>query len=285
MDIELRASGLSGAPGCFRSWAHSANASDPKDENIKGVADLVRAKGFTARRNWSDSGRIGNSVGTACHEGINTLLLERMDGRTADPQALSAKKFADLSKGGMEFDKETPNFEVARYQMERMIAAYLPVALTLKPTRVEFSLKQLIDPQKRFWLTGHPDIAEEDSIIDLKFGKRERPYEAQLGAYSLLGRTIGMNISRLEVHHTKRGAKTKPQPDPVITRYDQRVAEVTARKTLDIVIPMVEKFKETGDPWSFPANPNSQLCSKKWCSAWGTDFCDLGRPEKSEGEN
>jgi hypothetical protein len=37
-----------------------------------------------------------------------------------------------------------------------------------------------------------------------------------------------------------------------------------------------------GDPWAFPANPGSKLCSAKWCPAWGTTFCREHQPSKDE---
>jgi hypothetical protein len=46
----------------------------------------------------------------------------------------------------------------------------------------------------------------------------------------------------------------------------------------------IERFKETGDIWIFDYNNESNLCSRKWCRAWGTAACTMGRPEKPKDE-
>jgi hypothetical protein len=121
-------------------------------------------------------------------------------------------------------------------------------------------------------------------VRDMKFGKRSAPYEAQLGMYRLMLRSAGRDSKGLFVDWVKRGSLKTKQQDLVIYEYNPVVAENAAWHLGDHVMRMIEKFKETGDPWSFPANNNSMLCSKKWCHAHGTSFCDMGRKSATDDD-
>lgn len=271
--IELRVSGLPGAVNCWRQWAADSGAST---KGMLGIRDLVKAKGFSPRDRKSGQ-HVGNGVGTSLHHGFNEMWTTG-----ADPTEKSLGKWSELLKEGIEFDpRSTPNDDVARTQIQRMAQAYLPIAQKLKPIKTEFTLTRRIDDQKPYIVTGHPDLLNEDGrIIDMKFGKNSSSYEAQLGGYSLISRAEGMDVTGVEVHHTPRSARTKPQVPTEIIKYGHRVAEVAATRIIEEAVSRVEKFQETGDPWAFTPNNNSTLCSKKWCPAWGTDFCDMGKPEK-----
>ena len=47
--------------------------------------------------------------------------------------------------------------------------------------------------------------------------------------------------------------------------------------TVRKIVQDVKLFRETQDPWSFVANPNSFLCSDKFCPAFGSKFCGAWR--------
>jgi hypothetical protein len=225
---------------------------------------------------------IGATVGTACHKAVGDFLQARLDGYSIDPQQVGVTEFQRLNDGNIEFDKlVTKDAPSAETQIRRMVAEYIPHALTLKPARIECALETQVD--SKYLLTGHPDLLESTGAIrDFKFGRTVSPYEAQLGAYSLMARSHGIEINKLFVDHVARSTVNKPQKPLEVIEYKQHIAENAAHYTIEAAVTQLEKFTETGNPWAFPANPSTMLCSKKWCSAWGTAFCDLGRPEKSE---
>jgi hypothetical protein len=101
-------------------------------------------------------------------------------------------------------------------------------------------------------LSGHPDIYEVDgSIRDMKFGRNMSPYEPQLGAYRLMARSHDMEANKLFIDHVKRSTVNKPQPPLEITEYNVKTAEVSAHKLIERAHEAIEKFKTTGDPWSY----------------------------------
>jgi hypothetical protein len=243
--------------------------------------DLIReVAGINVRRR-PKSNHIGPAIGKACHKAETEWLSARERGDSIDPEQVARDTFTQiLTTDGVDFDNVTKSAEVAYYQIGRMVSAHIPYAAQMQPLAMEFELIGTVDGVP---VSGHPDILERNGIMrDLKFGKKMSPYEAQLGAYSLLGKQAGLDVTRTIVDWTPRGAKTKPQPDPVIMEYDINVAEEAARRTVDALSTQITKFTETQDPWSIQANPNSNLCSKKWCVAWGTEFCKLGRPDTKE---
>lgn len=280
--IEIRASGLPSHMDCPRKWAVQL-AQDPRSNFMP----IFIKHGFSIqpRRN-----NIGATIGTACHEAFASFLQAKMDGYQANPEQVGISKFRRLVGdkedpdfvGDLQWDQKiTPDASIAEKQIKRIVAEYLPHAERLRPKRVEFELKLNIDSKYR--LTGHPDIYEETGALrDMKFGRNKTPYEAQLGAYSLMAKANGLPISGLFVDHVARNTVNKPQASLEITEYNIFTAENAAYHVAQDAVSQIDKFIDSGDPWKFPANPNSILCSKKWCPAHGTSFCDLGRPGKDE---
>lgn len=279
--IEIRASGLPGAGDCFRRWAYSA-ATDLA--NAKTLLPIFQKHGFDIVRRKREN--IGAAIGTSCHEGFGAFFQAKIDGYTLNPSDVALAKFGRMDHNLIDFDeKVTPNKDVAMTQVERMVKAYLPHAETLKPKRVEFKLETRLDEIKPYWMTGHPDIYEvTEDIRDMKFGRKLSQYEAQVGGYSLMGRSNGMGINRLFVDWVARATKTKTQPELQVVEYDRVKSETAAYYVSHDLMRMLETFTETGNEWIFPYNNSSNLCSKKWCPAHSTPFCTMGKPGKEDEE-
>ena len=283
--IEIRSSGLPNAQDCWRKWAAQL-ATDPTTH----FAPVMQGHGFNLSRRGTGNNP-GNVIGSACHEAFGFYFQAKIDGRNFQgAEDIALMRFrkdlgAETDIEAFFTDKVTKDASVAETQISRMIQAYLPRAESVQPKRIEFSLKCQPDLLKNYLVTGHPDRYEmNESVVDMKFGSHCGAYEAQLGAYSLMMRSSGMPTTRLFVDWLPRCTIKKEQKPLEIIEYSKFTAENAASHLIEEALERLEKFKESGDPWSFMANPNSNLCSRKWCNAWGTPFCDLGRPEKQAAE-
>lgn len=276
--IEIRASGLPGAMDCWRKWAMQM-ATDPKS----GFAPIMQKHGFDIpeRKNG-----IGAAIGTSCHAGFGKYLQAKVDGYNADPEQLAVSEFRQIEKGGLEYDRSiTKDSNTALIQIKRLISAYAPHAEKLQPKLIEYPLKTRPDPIKEYLVTGHADLCEiTDDWRDWKFGRFLGSYEAQLGTYSLMARSMGLAVRKLLIDWIPRTSITQPQKPLTVIEYDRRTAENAAHYMIEESLERLEKFKETGNEWAFMANPNSKLCSKTWCPAWQSSFCDLGRPESNKDD-
>ncbi len=79
------------------------------------------------------------------------------------------------------------------------------------------------------------------------------------------------------VDYIPRGADGRPQKEAETIEYDRGACLRHAVGTIKRIKRAVLEFRQTGDPEAFPANPMSQLCTNKYCSARGTSFCDAWR--------
>lgn len=244
----------------------------------KSFTPLIESAGYELRKLMPS---VGAAVGTSVHAAVEHVLRGKIEdgqpGAFKDGVSVALGKFREEIAPGAEWDDTTGNLQTAEYQIERMALAYAPLVETIQPQAVELSLAAAIAPG---WeLTGHIDLYTADRRVDdLKTGAVRRPYQAQLGAYSLLAKSNGMPVDSIGITFVPRGKKTKPQPPPERMDYDVAVAERAAYTTIEAIRRDVEQFEKTGDPYSFAANNMSLMCSRKYCGAWGTAFCRLHMP-------
>lgn len=242
---------------------------------------------------------IGAAIGTAIHRAAEITLREKAKSGSLPPSTVAADVAAvtlaeDLRQGEIAFDGPsgaTHNRVEAEVQAVGMARAYhRVVAPQVEPLLVEERLEAEVAPG--LVLSGQPDVVarEPERIRDLKSGARAGgSHTAQLGGYSLLARSNGIDIADAAVDFVRRVAVGKPQPDPVSSPVPIAPAELTAANVLAHIRRDLEVFREgddaTGTPpgraEAFLANPNSILCSAKFCPAFGTEFCREGNPEKS----
>jgi hypothetical protein len=276
----IRASALSGYPDC----------------NRRGAARLFRkeieAAGFTLR---SPPRGVGAAIGTAVHNAAR-MVLDDLARRGALPPASRAIDCAQDTLAGeliseVTYDAATMNRGEAFHQAASMTGAYHRViAPQVHPILVEERLEAEIAPG--LVLSGAPDIVarEPGAIRDTKSGSRKHPgtHAPQIGAYSLLARTRGLEIEVAAVDYLQRVHPGKAQPDPVSKPVPIAPAETAAANIIRHIEGDLRTFREgdperrilPGDPWAFQANPSSILCSPKYCAAFNTDFCREGDPAK-----
>jgi hypothetical protein len=281
----IRTSALSGYPDCPRRGA------------TRLFWQEIMAAGFFLR--YIPRG-IGAIVGTAVHRGVSSVLGVKARTGTLPPRADALEAGREnldyqVEEGDIQYDGPkgaTHNMDDAIAQVVKMTGVYHDViAPTVNPIQVEERLEAEVEPG--LVLSGQPDLVcrEPESIRDLKTGARMPLSVApQLGGYSLLARTHKLDIKRASIDYIPRVAKGKPQPQPQSTETVIAHAEAAAANIIRHIQGDLETFRngdparhiKPGDPWAFLANPSSMMCSPKWCSAWGTEFCHEGKKAKDD---
>jgi hypothetical protein len=260
------------------------------------AARLFRAEiedaGFKLRR---PPRGIGALIGTAVHKAAAEMLKEKavtgiLPSANVATDVARDSLVAELADGEIAYDTTTPTRSLAVVQGAAMTRAYhRAVAPQVRPIIVEERLEAEIAPG--LVLSGQPDVVarEPGAVRDLKTGAR-RPvgHAPQLGGYSLLSRSHGLDIETASIDFVQRVPPSKPQPDPVSKPVAVAQAETAATNIIRHMEGDLATFRAgdpvrrilPGDPWAFQANPSSILCSPKYCSAFGTEFCREGDPAK-----
>lgn len=283
-DIVIRASSLSGYPDC------------PRRSAARLFGKLIRDMGYELR---SPPGSIGASVGSGVHAGAAAILSDKMAGRTPSLGAATDRAIDTLrervDQDSADMDDATPSMAVAERQVARMTETYArQVAPDVEPQAVEKRLEAKVPfTASPFVLSGQSDVLarEPDKLRDLKTGKQRRGNHApQFGAYSLLARTHGAKVTGVVEDFIQRVSIKSPQPPAVRFKFDLvacEAAAVSVLRQIDMNYQMFvngdpERGIMPGDPGAFPANPSSNLCSAKWCPAFGTKFCTAHRSDATE---
>lgn len=245
----------------------------PRRAAAKQFWPAIQNAGFQVRKLMPSAGA---AVGTAVHSAVEHVLKCKIEtgelGKVEEGIGIGIDKFREEIAPGAEWDDTTPNGKIAEMQIGRLARAYMMVAADIRPARVEMELRAAL--QEGWELTGHIDLYTEDGIVDdLKTGALKRPYQAQLGGYSLLCKSHGLPVSGVGTTYIGRCRASSPQTAPDCQNYDMEVSEQAAYHTIQRIIKDVQAFELSGDPHSFPANPMSLMCSNKYCPAWGTAFC------------
>lgn len=270
-EVFIRVSALSGYSDCNRRAAANLFRS------------LIEAMGFHLR---SLPSSIGAPVGTAVHAGAEMTLRHKFEhgdvGHENLPiEAAIAALDIEIDKGVM-WDRETPERNTAQQQVVRMTRVYRDqVAPSIHPIKVEEQMQAQVMPG--LVLTGRGDVTarEPGAVHDTKTGKSRGNHRPQIGGYSLLNRSLGLDINRAFVDFIQRVSLKKPQPDAIIEEIPIALAETAAVNVIRTIHADLRTFTDgdpsrhllPGDPWAFLPNPSSKICGSKYCVAHGTDFC------------
>lgn len=246
----------------------------------------IAAAGFELRRTARG---IGAVVGTAVHRAAELVLREKLASGRLPPPSLAEDAAYDgvrtaLREGDeITFDTTSPTRLAAETQAPGLARSWHRiVAPEIEPIAIEERLEARIGPG--LVLSGTPDLIcrEPGKIRDLKTATRPGGSHApQIGAYSLLARSHGLDIEAAAIDEARRVPVGKPQPDPTSRTVPIAAAETAATNIIRHITADLDVFRhgdparhiERGDPWAFVANPNSILCAQKYCPAHGTNFC------------
>jgi hypothetical protein len=224
---------------------------------------------------------IGAAVGRGCHTVAAHLARVKMSGEMPGAPDLSAGveqgiiEYRDEIKGGVEYDGITAGNNEAERQIQIIGAAVLYDIMPLvNPVSVEpAELSARVNDME---FVGHWDVENPDGIDDYKTGAKLRPAHAQMGGYSLLRATHKkQRAEKLRVFYLPRVSPKKSFPGAQVIVYAPSVCEKAAVSTINHIQNDIKNYQKTGSPWAFPANPNSMICSKKYCTAYGTEWCGL----------
>jgi hypothetical protein len=275
----VRASSLTNYPDC------------PRRAATRMIGQEIKAAGYDLR---GLPNGIGAAVGTSVHRAASLILDEKAKSGSVPPLDVSADAAIETLRNetapGISMDSTTVDLNEAEQQVLRMSAVYRrDVAPDIRPLLVETRIEATVPwSTQGLVLTGQGDVIarEPGRVRDLKTGTKLKTHGPQIGAYSLLARSNGIEINEVgidfiqRVHITSR-TKCQSQPAAVIQKHNIQVAETAAANVLRHIDGDIAVFRNgdperrllPGDPWAFAANPSSVLCSPKYCPAHGTPWC------------
>lgn len=239
----------------------------------------IEGAGFNLRETFPT---VGAALGTSVHAANEYLLRHKIEHFTVGDEAhaldIAMQHFTEETDSGAEWDDTTPNPNTALFQMRRIVAACAEFAQSITPKAVELELRA--DAGDGFELTGHIDLLTAQGVLrDLKTGALHRPYQSQLGGYSLLAKSntviTGIDVTAVAIDWIGRAPKTKPQPPVKTESYGLVTCERAAFATVQRIKHDLTTFRASGDPWAFAANPMNMMCQARFCEAHGTSFCDM----------
>jgi len=255
----------------------------PRRGAAKQFRRMIAEAGFELRE---ISRSIGAAIGTGLHSGVMPALKMKMQTGELPPVNSSIElgiiEFKKQAAEGIIYDTTTASMSEAEKQIITMVTVYnAKIAPNINLAYLpEEELKACIQSAGiAVELSGHPDIETTDlELCDVKSGTKMRPYFSQLGGYSLLRLSNGgKHPDRMRIDYVPRVSTKKMYPGIERYYYDVITCEREAWGVIKHIVMNVNKFLEVKQPWCFPANPMSMMCSDKYCPAWGTEFCKLGR--------
>ncbi len=268
IDITIRCSSLSGYNDCPRRWA------------ARHLRGMVVAAGFYPR---SLPSSVGAVIGSGTHSAVAFDLEHKMrTGELAafkDAEAAGIAELEDrIEKEGVFFDEVSQDLSAAQMQVRRLARVYREdVGSKILPIVVEQRMN--VRHATGMIVSGQIDnlIEAPNRLRDVKTGKNRGANAPQYGGYSRILRAHSKPIATIREDFIRRVPLHKEQPRVVEVSYDIDTCETAAEQALIRIARDVEAFQTTGDREVFMANPSSSLCSDRYCQAWGTSFCPLGR--------
>lgn len=275
-DIVLRASSVGTTADCGLRWAAGAL----RREFIAAGYE-VRQTGFS----------VAAALGTALHAGAYEILIPRLQsgtrdlGSLLDAHAAAVEAFAREMERDTEMDDTTRSFDVGVKQLLRMLTVYQEqVAPDIHPVRLEQRVTARISSDPGVMISGQSDVvAEAPAIHDTKTSARGiRPHIYQLGTYINLENTIraqegSERVKGAVIDTIPRSPISKPQGNAARSVYEAETAARIAHFQAQRVVRDVREWRLRHDAMVFQANPNSMLCSDKFCSLHGTKTCAAWR--------
>jgi hypothetical protein len=245
----------------------------------KSYPHLMIAKGYELRE---IPRHIGAVVGTSVHAAAEHMQRARLTtgerGKLDDAVEFAITRMREeMDLGEVAWDYDTPRVNEAQTQIQRMAYAYKrDVADEISVVALEERL--VANFSENVVISGQMDVVSilPGRLRDIKTGKRRSYCLPQLGSYSSLGRAHGHSIDDIVEDYVKRVPVAKEQPPVETIPLDRIIAEAVARRTILSMDAAVRKFQETGDRHAFTRNPNSGLCSDRFCPLWGTKGCPEG---------
>jgi len=240
--------------------------------------DLVKDAGY--RLNWLNA-NIGAATGTGTHAAAAVTLGEKAKtgelGNITEAEQAGLDALNEAVEYGVTWDPTSPDLNTAQKQVIRQHKIYrMRVATKIQPVTVEKRLNVRIDDLGLI-LSGQSDViatTTDAELRDLKTGVVSRANGPQYGAYVLLQKAHGDPVLGVVEDYVERAPISKPQPEPVENKYNAERVAFLAESVLRRIRQDLDAWTTHQNPvLAWIANPNSMLCSEKFCPAYGTDFC------------
>lgn len=217
-------------------------------------------------------------LGTATHKSYEYILRTKLGLDTTGASSAEEAAEQSLVTGFDETEDNTAtkigDIDNARKYLERMVVVAVEIANLHKPVSTEGEVAYSaggID-----WVGHYDGFLEDGELPDLKtHSGKPKWYGSQFGGYSLGLKAQGADVTSLRQYNISR-VKEKAANLEVV-EYQIAPQETLARNTMLKFANNLESFAATGDPLKFTANPADPLCSPKYCPAWGTKMCPVGR--------
>lgn len=240
---------------------------------------LVISKGYELRRLPK---HVGAVVGTGTHAGAEFMQRKRLAdaelGKTSEAVEYAiAKMEEEIAENEVCWDDATPRFNEAQTQVQRMVHVYRrDVAEKIRVVAIEERLEGMVS--ENLMISGKADLITilPGMLRDTKTGKRRSYCLPQLGSYSSLTRAHGHEVEKVGVDYVPRVAVNKEQPGVETLEFPREIAEATALRTIKRMDVAIREFQQTGDLRVFARNPNSGLCSNRFCPLHGSKACPEG---------
>ena len=246
--------------------------------------DIINEAGYVLNEKTTG---IYTAVGIGTHEAARYMLSHKITHGSLPPAGECigsgiAEYWRKLEEfESVVYDDATPSQDVGAYQINVMTKAfYRDVAPRLQfpenatpENHLEMFLRARIGDDAE--LSGHPDIYTGLSIVDTKSGTQLRPVQTQVGGYiNLLTANKRRKPENAIIVHLPRTRKDKVYPGTGFASYPVNFCANESWYLVNQVVRDVKNFIKSGNPASFQANPQSTLCSRKYCRAYGTKFCE-----------
>ena len=271
----IRPSSLTTQIDCGRRWA------------AVHLAPLVMQAGYTLgeRRPL----HVGAAVGSGVHAAASyTLEAKRRTGELgneAEAVDRAEAEFMERGQHGLVWDATTDQLPTAQQQLRRMTRSYRRhLAWQLQPMIIEQRFE--CDVGDGWVLSGQTDSLNGDpdrDVHDLKTGTHQRANGVQYACYHIILDAHGYRPARIVEDFLRRVKLKTEQPPPESTAIPLAPAIADAWDAIDDIKRATAEFERRivsgGRPphAAFRANPQSQLCSPRFCPAFGTDFCKSHR--------
>ena len=254
--------------------------------NLNTAEDCERRAGFRALNpDHEGHAHIGGIVGTMAHRIVEAVVRDE-----SRPEESAAKHLEEeMDRGSVEFDGLTANDGEAIRQARSLAKGIWGFAgATLRKMDVEMELRSpmgiRLGDDREVVLKGTLDYIGGGRILDIKTSRSRRGVfsHAQMGAYHQLASDHDHDVGSIGILYMPRTALKNPQPEPELIGVSVEAARTHSNQ---MIAGLTDGLKSaiTPDRYDyspFRANPQSMLCSAKWCPLHGTEHCPITEPEK-----
>jgi len=217
-------------------------------------------------------------LGTAAHKSYEYVLREKL-GRDNEgaksPYELAERKLVEGYDNTDDTTKEKiGDLDQGKKHLANLVVSAVEIGNVHKPIDTEGQTGYSAGGLD--WAARYDGYLEGMELADVKsHGGPPKWYGSQFGGMALGMEQDGKPVRKAKQYNLKRNLN-RPA-NITVTEYDIEAQKVLAKNTMLRMANNTEAFLNSGDPLKFTANPADPLCSPKYCPAWGTRMCPVGK--------